>query len=897
MNREELLNGLDESQQYVATRKEGKFAVLAGSGSGKALLNGSLVQTPNGPVAIEELQIGDKVFGTDGKTYEVEGVYPQGAKQVYIMEFNDGSEVFCCKDHLWTINDSTKENITLSVEDILNKYTDLTEISLPAVSPVQYNNPIIQYDNPIVLYSSFEKGYLSGVIANQYSISEIIDLKNILYTDVSSREEFLKGFVSYYNYELNDKFVATLENEEVTHLVKSVMHSLGMPLKVTQENNLFYLHFGEITKLKLVNITKLDFEKEMTCISVSSPNHLFLTGLYIPTHNTRVITYRVALLMDSGVKPWEIVSISFTNKAAKELTERIVNLVGERGADVNTGTFHSLCARILLRNQSALNIDNLTILSETDALKIQEEIAASYGYEKESLQEVIDFINYCGTEGIYPEDYEEYSLTETIKKDLLSIHTEYTNHKLRVGYVDFDDLLGLTHRLFKLRPDILEKYASQYRYVMCDEIQDNSKLQMKLMKMFASVHGNYMMVGDENQSIYGFRGASVTTFIDMVKNDDEIETILLEKNYRSTNNIVSASNALVDNNTMKLGKVSYTENHTGHPIFLYEADDDLREAEYVVKMIKGLINTKKYNYSDIMILYRTNFLGQNMSFALSNAGIPHDIQQGASFYEREVIKTLVSYLRLIENPLDDIALEYIINKPNRKIGDATLSRIKMYAATLELPLSAALEYADDIPKLNKKVKEEILKFDAIIKKTRELSRKTNSVVEILTYLIKETHFMSQFDVSKTKDLNSIELVQELFSIAQNFDKEEKNNEEGSLSILTQFLTATALYISNMEEDTGRVSLMTVHGSKGLEAKVVFIIGMQQGTFPSHMSRTDMELEEERRLMYVAMTRAEQMLFISYNKLEYRYSNVERAQKSMFIEEIPESFVKRIGKNA
>lgn len=612
---------------------------------------------------------------------------------------------------------------------------------------------------------------------------------------------------------------------------------------------------------------------------------------------TTLITYRVAYLIEMGVKPWEIVSISFTNKAASELTERIVKLVGEKGQDVNTGTFHSLCTRILLKNQGALNMENLTVISENDSESMIKEIAESYGYLKEATNDIFSFIKYCGNEGLYPEDLLDEETREKYPADFLAIHEEYTNQKRRIGYVDFDDLLGLTHKLFKLRPDILETYSKKYKYIILDESQDNSGLQSRMLLQLSSYWGNYMLVGDDLQSIYGFRGADVDTFIKIRDVETDIETILLERNYRSTGNIIKASNIMVENNNNQMEKVSYTEREDGAPVFVYESDDDLRESEYVVNMIEGLVSKMNYSYDDIAILYRSNYLSMNFSLAFSSAGIPYDIQQGTNFYDREEIKTIVGYLRVLENPLDDIALEYIINRPKRGIGPTTINRLKMYASGVNLPLSMVLEHVDDIPKINKPTKERIKVFDEVLKKAKEISKTTTSVTKLIQHVVMESHLMEQYDVSKSKDLTSIENIQELFNIAMAFDEKEVEVNEENQTILTQFLTETALYATEEERALGKVTLSSVHSSKGLEFKIVFLVGLQQGTFPSYKSLSSLEsLEEERRLMYVGMTRAEDMLFLSYNRVVYRYGKSERSEKSMFINELPKEHIQYIGTN-
>lgn len=640
-------------------------------------------------------------------------------------------------------------------------------------------------------------------------------------------------------------------------------------------------------------LNQLD-EKQRYAATREDGKYLLLAGA--GSGKSRTVIHRVAYLIEKGVNPWEIVSISFTNKAANELVERLTKLVGEKSLEVNTGTFHSLCTRILLRNQGALNMENMTILSEDDSDKIIRELSENYGYMKDATYDIKKFISHCGNEGYYPEDMERLGYGDKFPRDYISIFTEYTEHKRHVGYVDFDDLLGLTYKLFKLRPDILNEYASRYRYIIIDEAQDNSSLMMKIMQQLASHHGNYMVVGDEDQSIYKFRGADVYAFIG-IQEEDNIETILLEQNYRSTSNIVNGSNSLIEKNKERLNKVAYTNNKPGAQIFLYQADDNLRESQYVADMIKNLVRETNLDYDDFAVLYRSNYLSQDLSLTLSSAGIPYEVNHGTNFYDREEIKTLVSYLRILENPLDDIALEYVINRPKRGIGETTINRLKMYAAGINLPLSATLEHVDDIPKINKPTKKKIKEFDELIKGARTLAQETDKITNVLQYIIVHTEFMGQYDSSKTKDLQSIELIQELFNIAVSFDGRQKVEVEGTQTILTQFLTETALYSSPEEEDMGRVTLSTVHGSKGIEFKCVFIVGLQQGTFPSYLSASNEDIEEERRLLYVAMTRAEEMLFMSYNKFEYRYGKMDRAHPSMFIDELAKEYIQPLGNNA
>lgn len=418
------------------------------------------------------------------------------------------------------------------------------------------------------------------------------------------------------------------------------------------------------------------------------------------------------------------------------------------------------------------------------------------------------------------------------------------------------------------------------------------------MRQLSSFHGNYMLIADDLQAIYGFRGSNVNNIMNIRGLDRDVETILLEQNYRSSGNIVQASNGFIANNSHQMEKVSHTANEDGAPIFIYASDDEVREAEYIVNIIEGLLRdpNQDFSYEDIAVLYRSNFLSQSVEFALSSAGIPYDIPSGHNFYDREEIKTLVGYLRALDNPLDDLALEYVLNRPKRGIGDTTVSRMKVFAGGAKVPLSAVLPHVDDVPKINKPTKAAIKDVAAFFQKGRKMLETATEVTPILQYVMLQTRIMAQYDTDRSADVERIQNIQELWNVANQFDAKEKEPLEEGQSILTQFLTETALYVKPEEDDQlGKVTLSTIHSSKGLEYRVVFVIGLQDGTFPSNRSRDRWEdYEEERRLMYVAMTRAKELLFLSYNKKRYIHGRPETSRKSPFLDEIPPQFLKYIG---
>lgn len=380
------------------------------------------------------------------------------------------------------------------------------------------------------------------------------------------------------------------------------------------------------------------------------------------------------------------------------------------------------------------------------------------------------------------------------------------------------------------------------------------------------------------------------------KFDPDVQTILLEQNYRSSNTIIQASNAVIANNQNQLEKVSFTENPEGSPVFIYDSVDETKEADFVVSVIDGLVKEKGMDYDDFAVLYRANYLSRNIEFAFSSAGIPYEVVGGSEFYERDEIKTLVCYLRALDNEMDDLAHERILNKPKRGIGATTVNRINMHATENNIPFFKALEYIEDIPKINKPTKAKIKAFVEMLNKGKEmLHQEGTTVLGLLRFMIMETNFMEQYNLDKSDDINRVQNIQELWNVAGQFDAKKHEALTEGQSILTQFLTETALYIQDDEEDSrARVTLSSVHSSKGMEYKCVFVIGMNAGVFPSYLSRKKDELEEERRLFYVAMTRAKEMLFLSFNRFKYKGGNKNDVEPSMFLKEIPEKYTRYLG---
>lgn len=610
---------------------------------------------------------------------------------------------------------------------------------------------------------------------------------------------------------------------------------------------------------------------------------------------TFVLLKRIEYLISLGVKPYEIVAFTFTNKVAKEMKERMAESIGETALDVNISTIHSLCMRILLTHQNLLGYENMTVIDTDESAQVIKEISEKYGYmTKEGVAEVKRLIDFWGNKGLTAE---EVRLENKYPNDMVDIYTEYGVFKKAVGYIDFNDILTLTNVLFTKFPEVLAIYANKYKHVLLDEAQDVNNLNVQLLYQLTSVHNNYMLFGDDFQAIYKFRGGDVQNIFDIRERDDEVNTILLERNFRSTKTIVKASNALIAHNKNQMEKVSYSENADGSPIFIYDASDETREVDFIVEVIQGLVKAGTYTYSDFFVLYRSHFLSRVIEFGMSRAGVPYEVIGGLEFYERAEVKTLVAYMRALDNSLDDIAFERIINTPKRGIGQTTIDRLKMYASENQISFFKAMDFVEDIPRINKPTKKRIGDLVKMIKDGQQLAlAEDTEVQDVFNYILNETKFLDQYDKDKTKDIEKIENINELWKVAQNFDIKDREDLVEGQSILNQFLTETALYAPDEDADRyDRVKLLTSHSSKGLEAPVVFVVGLEEGTFPSYRTETEEEHEEERRLFYVAITRAEKLLFLTHNRKSYRRGQEINNRPSRYISEIPDEFKHQLGR--
>lgn len=591
---------------------------------------------------------------------------------------------------------------------------------------------------------------------------------------------------------------------------------------------------------------------------------------------TRLLTHRVAyLIKECNVNPFNILAITFTNKAAGEMKERISSMV--EGADkVWVSTFHSMCAKILRRDIDALYpfTKDFSIYSESDSEKVLKEVMAEQGIADDKVKKAL--LRHLSNWKNGSQSLDEYILTHKDEYDITRIGQcmkAYQDKLQKNNALDFDDLLCKTEELFKTFPQILDYYANRFEYILVDEFQDTNIVQYNLVKMLSSRHGNLFVVGDEDQCIYSWRGANFQNIFNLKKDFPDVKIFKLERNYRSTNQIIKVANNVIKNNTTRLNKNMWTDKGEGEKPILYNAYDERDEALFVARNIQSLVSSG-YEYKDIAVLMRVNALSRNLEEAFLTYNIPHRIFGGFKFYERVEIKNIIGYLRLFINPRDDVSFARIINFPKRGIGDGTLAKLQELnysRSLLENVLSKEIESSS----LYKK----FLPFIESYRKAERLDRKPLS--KFVDGVLKAFSIRSAYNIKDEEDMNRLLNIEQFMSSVKEF--ETLNPEAG----LSEFLESITLS-SDTDDigEVGAVTLATVHAVKGLEFKVVFIVGLEEGIFPlSRALNSTYELEEERRLMYVALTRAEERLYLTHASKRYLYRESQYQTPSRFCREL------------
>ena len=610
---------------------------------------------------------------------------------------------------------------------------------------------------------------------------------------------------------------------------------------------------------------------------------------------TTVLVNRIAYILQSELcKPWQILAITFTNKAAGELKERICNAVPEGGSDIWAATFHSTCARILRRYGDRIGFtSHFTVYGTDDQKKLVKDILKQLNYDEKMLpvKRVLNEISKAKDEMLTPQEMLKRAGYDNLKQSVAKVYEIYQSRLKTADAMDFDDMLCKTVELFQNCPDILEFYQNQFKYIMVDEYQDTNKVQYKFVSMLAAKYGNICVVGDDDQSIYKFRGATIENILSFENTFKGAKMIRLEQNYRSTQNILNAANGVISNNTMRKGKTLWTENAVGDKIEVHTSDSERDEAQFIAKTIlDGVADGRKF--SDFAILYRMNAQSNSIEQALSRSGIPHRVIGGRRFYDREEIRDMVAYLQVINNPHDDVRLGRIINVPKRGIGATTLEKASEIAAGLGESIYSVIKYADVYPQLSRAATK-LKSFVALIDGLMEAEQSGDySLAELYNLILEHTDYEKYLKTEKDNPDVRIENIEELSSNIIKF--EEDYAEEASLS---NFLEEISLQtdIDNYDAEADSSVMMTLHSAKGLEFPVVFIAGLEEGVFPSiaTMMNPD-ELNEERRLAYVGITRAKEKLYITKAKSRMLMGHTSYNKVSRFVNEIPPELLNYTG---
>ena len=610
---------------------------------------------------------------------------------------------------------------------------------------------------------------------------------------------------------------------------------------------------------------------------------------------TTVLVNRIAYILQSGLcKPWQILAITFTNKAAGELKERICNTVPEGGADIWAATFHSTCARILRRYGDKIGYtSHFTVYGTDEQKKLVKDIMKQLNIDEKTLQSryVLSEISKAKDKMQTPDEMLKTADYDNRKISVAKIYEIYQNRLKTSDAMDFDDMLCNTVLLFEKCPEVLEYYQNQFKYIMVDEYQDTNKVQYKFVSMLAKKYNNICVVGDDDQSIYKFRGATIENILSFENTFKGAKIIRLEQNYRSTQNILNAANAVIANNTMRKGKTLWTENGKGEKIEVNTSDTERDEGNFIAQTILDGVS-KGRKFSDFAVLYRTNAQSNAIEQALSRSGVPHRIIGGNRFYDREEIRDMIAYLQVINNPHDDVRLSRIINVPKRSIGLTTVQNASNIAAGLGESLYTVIKDADSFPQLSRasaKLKEFVALIDGFIE-AEESGDYT--LAELYDLVIEHTNYKDYLKNEKDNGDVRIENIEELSSNIIKF--EDDYADEANLSA---FLEEVSLQtdIDNYDPDADTSVMMTMHSAKGLEFPIVFIAGVEDGLFPSIASvMNPEELNEERRLAYVGITRAKEKLYLTKTNSRMLYGSTTYNKISRFVDEIPKELLEYTG---
>ena len=603
---------------------------------------------------------------------------------------------------------------------------------------------------------------------------------------------------------------------------------------------------------------------------------------------TKVLTHKIAYEIANGVRPWNILAITFTNKAANEMKERIEKLIGDAAKDLWMGTFHSICVKILRRYIDRIGYktdfvifdtsDQKTLIKECiKALKVDDKLFTDRG--------VLTEISNGKNEMLEPKAYGVKYAGDFRREKIAELYTLYQQKLKENNALDFDDIINLTIKILTENPDVLEYYTEKFKYVLVDEYQDTNKAQFMLVSILASKYGNITAVGDNDQGIYSFRGADISNILNFERDFPGTQIIKLEQNYRCTGNILKAANAVIKHNENKYDKKLWTQNEEGKIPCIYNGEDEYDEARYIVEQIEHLKREEYYKNSDFVVLYRMNAQSRAIEDILMREGLPYKVIGGLKFYERKEIKDIIAYLRLIHNTADNLSLKRIINEPKRGIGKTSLEKVQEISENSGIPMYEIIKEADKY-ELNR-VYANSREFIEQIEYLREQKDKIK-ISDLIKETLNKTGYTKALELENSVEAETrIENLEELLTVAIEFEEQEADN------TLAEFLENITLSsdIDGMEDQEDSITLMTLHSAKGLEYPVVFLVGMEEGIFPGYKSIGEPQaLEEERRLFYVGITRAKQYLYLTCAKHRTIFGSTSYNQISRFVQEIPEELL-------
>ncbi len=624
-------------------------------------------------------------------------------------------------------------------------------------------------------------------------------------------------------------------------------------------------------------------DKQYEAVTTTEGPSLVIAGA--GSGKTKVLTHKIAYLIgEKGIKPWNILAITFTNKAANEMKERVRNLVGASADDIWMGTFHSICVRILRKTIDRIGFDSSFIIFDTSDQKTmikkilkEQNLDDKIFTDKSVLYEISNAKN----EMLTPEQYAVRSNGDFRKENIAEMYKLYQKRLKENNAIDFDDIINFTIEILLDNPDILEYYSDKFKYVLVDEYQDTNKAQFTLITLLASKFGNITVVGDNDQGIYSFRGADISNILNFEKDFPGTKIIKLEQNYRCTQNVLNAANEVIKNNETKYEKKLWTSNEAGSLPKVYRGDNEYDEANYIVGEINSLRRNEYYKYSDFAVLYRMNTQSRSIEDILRRENIPYKIIGGLKFYERKEIKDIIAYLRLIHNTADNLSLTRIINEPKRGVGKTSLDNVEQMATSNGISMYEVIKRADEFG-LNR-VFGNTREFITTIEELRDI-KDTKVISELIKDVLKKTGYTKALEEENTVEAeNRIENLNEFLTVAIEFEEQSADNS------LTEFLEGITLSsdLDGMEEAEESVTLMTLHSAKGLEFPTVFLVGMEEGIFPGYKSIGEpKELEEERRLCYVGITRAKEKLYMTCAKQRTVFGSTSFNSISRFIKEIP-----------